>query len=89
MLMHRHPDIRVARQAIGREGAPLLIIDNLLADPERMVRKAATRQYVNLGPRLAGIGEVVEGREDPRMCQSVQAWHIQRLPIDQGDQRVA
>ena len=55
MLMHKHPDIRIARQAIGREGAPLLVIDNLLADPERMVRKAATRQYVKMATMFPGI----------------------------------
>jgi len=55
MLMHRHPEIRITQQVIGREHAPLLIIDNLLADPERMVRKAATRQYVKMATMFPGI----------------------------------
>ena len=55
MLLARHPDIRITRQLVGREGAPLLVIDNLLADPERMLRKAATRHYVKQSSMFPGI----------------------------------
>nr|WP_298125940.1 DUF6445 family protein [uncultured Pseudoxanthomonas sp.] len=55
MLLAHHSHIRVTRQVVGREGAPLLIIDNLLADPERMLRKAATRQYVKQSSMFPGI----------------------------------
>jgi hypothetical protein len=55
MLLSLHPDMRIARQAIGREGAPLLVVDNLLADPERMLRKAATRHYVKQSSMFPGV----------------------------------
>lgn len=55
MLLARHPDVRITRQLVGREGAPLLVIDNLLADPERMLRKAATRHYVKQSSMFPGI----------------------------------
>jgi hypothetical protein len=55
MLIAPHADIRITRHTIGKEGAPLLIIDNVLSDPERMVRKAATRQYVKQSSMFPGI----------------------------------
>lgn len=55
MLITPHADIRITRQRIGQEGAPLLVIDNLLSDPERMVRKAASRPFVKMASMFPGI----------------------------------
>ena len=46
MLLHRHSDLRVSKLSIGAEGAPLLVIDNLVSDPDRLVRKAARSHFV-------------------------------------------
>lgn len=55
MILDLHPDIRIQKLTLGREGAPLLIIDNFVADPDRLVRKAATAQFVPGGRYYPGI----------------------------------
>jgi hypothetical protein len=40
-----HPAMRVQKLAIGRENAPLLVIDNLVADPEELVADAVSKRY--------------------------------------------
>ena len=44
MLIQAHPGLRLQVRRIGEEGAPLLVIDQLVADPDRLVRKAARSQ---------------------------------------------
>lgn len=55
MLLTRHPDIRIAKRSIGHEGAPLLIIDNLVSDPDRLVRKATTSHFVKQASMFPGV----------------------------------
>jgi hypothetical protein len=55
MILHLHPDLRIEKLAIGREGATLLVIDNFVADPERLVRKAATAPFAPGGRYFPGI----------------------------------
>ncbi|GAB3344102.1 DUF6445 family protein [Marilutibacter aestuarii] len=55
MLLDTHPGLRASRRLIGRERAPLLVIDQLLADPERMVGKACTRQYTKMASMFPGL----------------------------------
>lgn len=55
MLLTPHPDLRMTRRTIGSEGAPLLVIDNLVSDPARLVRKAATSQFVKHASMFPGI----------------------------------
>lgn len=45
MLIQRHPDLRIDKRTLGKEGAPLLVIDNFVADPERLAHKAARRPF--------------------------------------------
>jgi hypothetical protein len=45
MLIERHPGMRVEKRTLGNEGAPLLVIDNLVADPERLVARAERRAF--------------------------------------------
>jgi hypothetical protein len=40
-----HPSMRIQKLTIGREHAPLLVIDNLVADPEELVSDAASKRY--------------------------------------------
>ncbi|WP_410805679.1 DUF6445 family protein, partial [Paraburkholderia sp. SIMBA_053] len=49
MLLNLHPQVRVSASRIGNEGAPLLVIDQLVADPERLVRKAARHDFTPQG----------------------------------------
>jgi hypothetical protein len=40
-----HASIQIQKLKIGRENAPLLVIDNLVADAEELVRDAASKRY--------------------------------------------
>ncbi len=55
MILDLHPQIRIEKRVIGSERMPLLVIDNFIADPERLARKAATAQFVTGGRFYPGI----------------------------------
>lgn len=55
MLVSLHPHARVSTGRIGAEGAPLLVIDQLVADPERLVRKAAQHDFQPQGAMFPGV----------------------------------
>jgi hypothetical protein len=55
MILDLHPALRVQRLTIGSEKAPLLVIDNFVADPDRLVKKAATSQWKPGGQFYPGI----------------------------------
>jgi len=40
-----HPEIRIQKLSIGKEQAPLLVIDNLVANPDELVQVAARKHY--------------------------------------------
>jgi len=40
-----HPDMRIQKLSIGREQAPLLVIDNLVAQPDELVHLAARKHF--------------------------------------------
>lgn len=45
MLIQPHAAMRIEKRILGNEGAALLVIDNLVADPERLVRRAVSRVF--------------------------------------------
>jgi hypothetical protein len=51
----RHPEFRIQRLNIGREGAPLLVIDNVVANPESLVELAATKSFGDVASYYPGI----------------------------------
>jgi hypothetical protein len=55
MILSLHPDIRIQKLTIGSERRPLIVIDNLIADPDKLIRRAATRPYVDLPSYFPGI----------------------------------
>ncbi|MET0533000.1 MAG: DUF6445 family protein [Steroidobacter sp.] len=55
MILDLHPNLRLDKQTLGREGAPLLVIDNFVAEPERLIKKAATAQFAPGGRFYPGI----------------------------------
>jgi hypothetical protein len=55
MILDLHPDIRIEKLTIGRERAPLVVIDNFIAEPERLVKKAAVAQFAPGGRFYPGI----------------------------------
>jgi len=40
-----HPSMRIQKLTIGRENAPLLVIDNLVADADELVSDAISKRY--------------------------------------------
>ncbi|KAF1697842.1 hypothetical protein CSC62_07875 [Pseudoxanthomonas jiangsuensis] len=55
MLIQAHPGLRLQVQRIGAEGAPLLVIDQLVADPQRLVHKATRLDFSRQGAFFPGI----------------------------------
>lgn len=55
MILDLHPEIRSEKLMIGAERAPLLVIDNFVAEPDRLVRKAAMAQFAPGGRFFPGI----------------------------------
>lgn len=55
MLLTPHPEMRIARRTIGLEGAPLLVIDNLVSNPDRLVRRAVVSHFVKQTSMFPGI----------------------------------
>lgn len=55
VLIQPHPGLRLQVQRIGAEGAPLLVIDQAVADPDRLVRKAARGHFTPQGAMFPGL----------------------------------
>lgn len=55
MHLQPHPGIRIHKRAIGNEGATLLVIDNVVADPEKLVNKAARSRFSVQGAYFPGF----------------------------------
>ncbi len=50
-----HPDFRLQKLVIGREQAPLVVIDNLLANPDELVDLAATKSFGAVDTYYPGV----------------------------------
>lgn len=50
-----HPDINVQQLALGREGEPLLLIDNLVANADALVDLAAGKHYSDVATYYPGV----------------------------------
>ena len=55
MHLDLHPDLHLRRLAIGAERAPLLVIDNFVADAEALVADACARPFTVQGQYFPGI----------------------------------
>ena len=55
MIVDFHPQIRIEKREFGREQATLLVIDNFVAEPERLAKKANTAQFSAGGRFYPGI----------------------------------
>jgi hypothetical protein len=50
-----HPSMRIQKLTIGRESAPLLVIDDVVADPEELVQDAAAKHYTTPSSYFPGL----------------------------------
>jgi hypothetical protein len=50
-----HPDFAVQQLTIGREQAPLLVIDNVIANPDEFVDLAASKRFGDVSTYYPGI----------------------------------
>ena len=55
MQIQPHPLLRIQARKVGSEGAPLLVIDQAVADPDRLVRKAARGHFTPQGAMFPGL----------------------------------
>jgi Family of unknown function (DUF6445) len=55
MTTTRHPEMRVQRLTIGREGAPLLVVDNMVGNPADLVELAATKMFAMAPTMYPGV----------------------------------
>ncbi|WP_250459301.1 DUF6445 family protein [Microbulbifer litoralis] len=55
MAMHVHPDFHIRKLAIGAEEAPLLVVDNCLADAQQLVDMAAGKSFAERGRFYPGV----------------------------------
>jgi hypothetical protein len=55
MHLELNPDLRMQELTIGREEAPLLVIDNFVRQPDELIRWAASKLFVNTGRSFPGI----------------------------------
>ena len=55
MSFARHRDFRIQRLTIGQERAPLMVIDNALADADELVEMAATKPYGDVTSYYPGV----------------------------------
>lgn len=53
--MARHPEFRIQRLAIGAERAPLLVIDNVLPDPDAVVETGVAKIYNDVATYYPGV----------------------------------
>jgi hypothetical protein len=51
----RHPDFRIQRLAIGAERAPLLVIDNVLPEPDTVVEIGVSKNYNDVATYYPGV----------------------------------
>jgi len=55
MTIARHRDFHLQRLKIGREMAPLVVIDNVVSDPDDLVNVAASKQFGEVASYYPGI----------------------------------
>jgi Family of unknown function (DUF6445) len=55
MTMLAHPDLTLRRLTLGREQAPLLVIDNLVANADQLVELAAGKRFASDDTHYPGI----------------------------------
>ncbi|HEY4368897.1 MAG TPA: DUF6445 family protein [Steroidobacteraceae bacterium] len=58
MNLDLHPDLRIRKLAIGVERAPLLVIDNFVANADDLIEHAASLRFTPLGRFYPGIRAV-------------------------------
>jgi hypothetical protein len=77
MILELHPQMRIRKATIGAERAPLLVIDNFVSEPERLVRKAASRQFTQLPGYFPGLRS-----EAPLSYQTLLAERLKPLLLE-------
>jgi len=55
MTIALHPEFRLQRLKIGREQAPLVVIDNLVADPDELIEQATSKQFGDVASYYPGV----------------------------------
>lgn len=77
MILNLHPQIRVQKLTIGSEKSPLVVIDNFVAEPQKLVQRASWRQFNVRSPNFPGIRA-----EAPLSYHNLFLQHLRPLLLD-------
>jgi hypothetical protein len=80
MILDLHPEISIQKLTIGTEKLPMLVIDNFVADPDRLVRKAMSKPFTLFSPFYPGVRaeaplgyqQLIIKRLQPMLCEYFQ-----------------
>jgi hypothetical protein len=81
MILNLHPDIRIQRFEIGAEKAVLLVIDNFIADAERLVRRAANRAFTLVSRYYPGVRTEAPPSYEEFLVRSLQPLFVQHFGL--------
>jgi hypothetical protein len=84
MKLSLHPDIRIRKLSIGREQAPLLVIDNFLADAEALVEDAAGTSFAELSRYYPGVRAKAPTDYEQLMAGALRDLLLECLEVDHG-----
>jgi hypothetical protein len=55
MQLSLHPDVRLQKLTMGKEKAPLVVIDNFVAKPEQLIEPVAGMNFAPIGQSFPGV----------------------------------
>jgi hypothetical protein len=55
MQLELSPDVRMQKLAIGRERAPLLVVDNFIREPGQLIRAGASKTFIRTAGFFPGV----------------------------------
>lgn len=84
MELHLHPDISVRRLSIGSEGAPLLVIDNVVDNPDALVDYAVNTAFNPVGDFHPGTRAAAPLAYQQLLVSRLQAAFLECLRVENG-----
>ncbi len=82
MIMEPGKKFQIQKFSIGREGAPLIVVDNLTADAEQLIQLATQTTFTNGGRFYPGIRAVAPVEYQRFLLRCVSEILVQQLQIN-------
>lgn len=77
-----HPELSMQKLSIGHEQAPLLVIDNLVAQADALVDWSASLQFTRIGQAFPGVRAVAPEMYQQFVLQQLQPVLIEHFQLD-------